>query len=95
MILGTLELTLRLDGAFSLKDKRRVLRSLLDHARRDFRVAAAEVEDHDLWNSAIIGVACVSNDPSHAESILQSVVDLFDAHPEVAVESAEKQIERR
>jgi len=95
MIVGTLELSLRLDGAFSLKDKRRVLRSLLDHARRDFKVSAAEVDDHDLWNSAIIGVACVSNDSAHAESILQSVIDLFDTHPEVAVESADKHIERQ
>ncbi|MDR3690798.1 MAG: DUF503 domain-containing protein [Fimbriimonas sp.] len=95
MIVGTLELCLRLDGAFSLKDKRSVLRSLLDHARRDFRVSAAEVDDHDLWNSAVIGIACVSNDAAHAESTLQHVIDLFDAHPAVAVESALKQVERR
>jgi uncharacterized protein len=95
MVVGTLELTLRIDGAFSLKDKRRVLRSLLDHAKRDFHVAAAQVADHDLWNSAVIGIACVSNDAGHAESVLQHVLDLFDAHPEVGVEDAIKVIERR
>jgi hypothetical protein len=94
MIVGTLELALRLDGAFCLKDKRQVLRSLLDKCRREFHVAAAEVEDYDLWNSAVIGVACVSNDAGHTESMLQHVVDLFDAHPEVAVEDAVKRIER-
>ena len=95
MIVGTVELSIRLDGAFCLKDKRRVLRSLLDHARRDYKVAAAEVGDQDLWNSAVIGIACVSNDSAHAESILQRVIDLFDNHPEVEIESTDKHIERR
>ena len=91
MIVGTLELHLRLDGCFSLKDKRRILRSLLDKARRDFHVSAAEVGDHDLWNVATLGVACVSNDRSHAESVLQHALDLVDNHPEVQVEAAHKE----
>jgi hypothetical protein len=82
-----------MDGCFSLKDKRQVLRSLTDRSRKICHVAVAEVEDHDLWNVATLGVACVSNDPRHAESILQSVIDLFDACPDVAVESAVKRIE--
>jgi uncharacterized protein YlxP (DUF503 family) len=94
MIIGTAEISLKIEGAFNLKDKRRVLRSLLDHARRDYHVAASEVDDQDLWNSAVVGIACVSNAPAHAESILQKVIDLFENHPEVAVEDAIKRVER-
>ncbi|HWA81860.1 MAG TPA: DUF503 domain-containing protein [Fimbriimonadaceae bacterium] len=94
MVVGSMELQLRLEGCESLKDKRQILRSLLDRARRDFNVAVAEVDDHDLWGNATIGVACVSNDAHHAESILQRVADLFDGHPEISVESALKRIER-
>lgn len=95
MVLGTLELELRLDGCFNLKDKRRILRSLLDHLHRDFHVAAAEVGDQELWNSAEIGVAAVSNDTGHVESVLQHIVDVVDAMPEVALVSASKDLERR
>ncbi len=94
MVVASIELCLRIDGAFSLKDKRRVLRSLLDRARREFAVAAAEVADHDLWNSAVVVAACVGNDAADLESVLQHVVDLFDSNPEVLVESADKHIER-
>jgi uncharacterized protein YlxP (DUF503 family) len=94
MVVGTLEISIKIEGAFSLKDKRRVLRSLLDRARRDYRVAASEVEDQELWNSSVVGIACVSNDAAHAESILQQVVDLFDSNPEVNVEDAIKRIAR-
>lgn len=95
MVIGTLALTLRLDGCRSLKDKRQILRSLLDKSRRQFHVAIAEVCEHDLWQNATIGVSCVSTNAGHAESVLQHVVDLFDACPDVAVEEAIKEIERR
>jgi uncharacterized protein len=93
VVVASVELVLRLDGCFSLKDKRHVLRSLTDRARRNCQVAAGEVGDNDLWNAAVVGASCVSNDVRHAESILQGVIDLFDASPEVAVESAVKRIE--
>jgi uncharacterized protein YlxP (DUF503 family) len=95
MIIGTLEIHLRIDGAFSLKDKRHVLRSLMDKARRDFQVSIAEIEDQDLWNVATIGVATVSNDATHAESVLNHVLESFDSNPEVRVELTNRNIERR
>ena len=94
MIIGSMELELRLDGCRSLKDKRHVLRSLMDRARHDFNVAIAEVGDNDLWGNATVGVACVSNGAQHAESILQHVIDAFDACPDVSVESASKSVDR-
>lgn len=94
MVVGSMEIQLRLEGCHSLKDKRQVLRSLLERVRHDFNVAIAEVDDQDLWGNATIGVSCVSNDAHHAESILQHVADSFDARPELSVESANKTIER-
>jgi uncharacterized protein YlxP (DUF503 family) len=94
MVVGTLELHLRLDGCYSLKDKRQVLRSFLDRLRRDFQVAVAEVGDHDLWNVATVGVACVSNDAGHAESVLQHVLDVIDKHPEIEVEGVVRELVR-
>lgn len=95
MIVGTLEIHLRLDGCFSLKDKRQILRSALDRARRDYHVSISEVADNDLWNVATIGVACITNDPVHAEAVLAKVLELFDSNPRVAVEAVNKIIDHR
>lgn len=94
MIVGALELALRLDGCYSLKDKRRILRALTERARRDFRVAVAEVADTDLWNVATLAVAFVGNDPVHVRSVLDRVRELFERHPEVVVEGASASVER-
>lgn len=94
MVTGTLEVSLRLGGCTSLKDKRQILRSLLDRARREFQVAIAEVGDLELWGNATLGVACVSNNSIHAESILQHVLDMVERDPRVEVEAVDRQFWR-
>ena len=75
MIVGVLQIELSIPGAYSLKEKRHVLKGLLERLRRDFAVSAAEVDRQDVWNSAMIGVAFVSNDARHAESHLRRALN--------------------
>jgi uncharacterized protein len=74
MIVGTLVLELRLPENHSLKGKRQVVKSLVARMHGRFNVAAAEVDDNDRWQTATIGVACVSNNAVHARQMLESVV---------------------
>ena len=85
MVVGTLQVSLRLDGCRSLKDKRHLVRGLLERLRREFQVAAAEVDDHGLWGNAEIGIACVSASRIHAESILQHAVNRIEASAQIEV----------
>lgn len=74
MIVGILRLRLRLPENASLKGKRGVVKSLCARIQGEFRVAAAEVGEHDLWQIAEIGVACVSNQRGRADAVLDRVV---------------------
>ena len=91
MYVGILQIELSVPGSYSLKDKRHVLKGLLECLRRDFAVSAAEVDRHDVWNSAIIGVAFVSNDARHAESHLQRALNALEKSRDAVV--ADSQIE--
>ena len=82
---GVCRLSIHLPESGSLKDKRQVARSLADRIRNQFNVAAAEVEDHDLWQRLTLGVSCVSNDAAHANEVLSRVVSY--------VESARRDVE--
>jgi uncharacterized protein YlxP (DUF503 family) len=68
-------ITLRLPESGSLKDKRQVVRSVMQRVRNKFQVAMAEVAESDAWQIAVLGAACVSNDRRHAESILNEIVE--------------------
>ncbi len=74
VIVGWAELDLLLPGSNSLKDKRQVLRSLLERLRNRFNLAAAEVSAQEQWSRAVIGLACVSNDHAHARQILDEAI---------------------
>jgi len=59
----------------SLKGKRRVLKSITTRVRSKFNVSIAEVSDNGLWQSAVVGVCCVSNDGRFTNEVLSRVVD--------------------
>ncbi len=86
MVVGILSIELRIDGAFSLKDKRAVLNRLRDRVRDKFNVAVAEVGDQDVWNSAVIGVAAISNDQVFVNQVLSKVMALVETIHECRVE---------
>lgn len=87
MVVGLGTVVLRIAGARSLKDKRRVLKSLLARLHNRFNVAAAEVGCQDKHQEAEVGIACVSTDSRHTSQILASVIDFIEVSGEVEIVS--------
>ena len=85
MIVGTLSIALRLPGAKTLKDKRKIVRGMIDVLRRRFGVSAAEVDDLTLSGNATIGIAFVSSSKTQVEKTLQAACEFVEAHAEVEV----------
>ncbi len=77
MNVGVCRLSLRLHGVRSLKEKRRISRSLIAQVSNKFNVAIAEVDDNDLWQRLTLGLCCVSNNASHADGTIESVVNFI------------------
>lgn len=92
MMTGSCEVSLYLPGSQSLKEKRRVLKSLMVRLRQRFNVSVAEVADHETWQRATIGISCVSGEYRHVEEMLQAVVDWLDGQDEVYVQGFHKEI---
>ena len=86
MRVGVSQITLRLPGCHSLKEKRQVIRSLTARVRNQFEVAIAEVDEQDSWHIAILGVSCVSNNSQHVDSVLARVQRFIEeTRPDVMV----------
>ena len=75
MNVGVCKIRLRLPENLSLKGKRQVLKSIISRIENKFNVSVAEVDDHDLWQLATLGVGCVSNDRRYTNEVLSKVVD--------------------
>ena len=75
----------------SLKQKRMVLRRVKDRTRDKFNVAVAEVEENDVWQRAVIGLAVVGNERRFVESSLDEVVRFVRSQAEVV--NAEREVQ--
>jgi uncharacterized protein len=78
MVVGILRLSLSIPVAASLKDKRQVLRKIIDRVKAKFDVAVAEVGENDLWQRGQIGVAAVGNDRRFINEVLDKVRGFVD-----------------
>lgn len=78
MHIGICVIELLIRESQSLKDKRRVIKSIKDRVRNQFNVSIAEVEKLNNRQEATLGIACVSNDSKHANSVVSSVLNLVE-----------------
>jgi len=76
---------LRLEGTRSLKDKRRVLKPLLEALRRKFNVSATEVDFHDLIGRATIGIGVVSTEAFQISKTTRQIERFIMSYPEVEI----------
>ncbi len=70
-----LTLELRIEHAHSLKEKRHVIKGLIERLRGKFNVSVSEIEDQDLHNSAVIAAVTVSPSRPFAAKVLEAVED--------------------
>jgi uncharacterized protein YlxP (DUF503 family) len=74
MVIATARIELDIPASASLKDKRRVVRSVIARLRRDYNLSVAEVDALDQWQRAVIGIVTVSNDVRYAHGLLEKAV---------------------
>jgi uncharacterized protein YlxP (DUF503 family) len=78
MVVGVCKVILNIDSAFSLKEKRQVVKSIVERLKSKFNASVAEVELNDVWKNAVIGISCVSNEASHADSMMANMVNFIE-----------------
>jgi len=85
MVVGVCTVELWIPESQSLKDKRQVLHSVKDRLRGKFNLSIAEVDGQDLWQKAVLGMACVANDGSHVEQVLEQALNVIKSMPTIEV----------
>jgi len=83
MTVGVLQLELSIGDAMSLKDKRRIIKSLKDRIAFGHNVSIAEVGALDEHRRSLMGVAMVANDHAYVEGALSKLVDFVRTMPSV------------
>ncbi len=92
MFVGVLKLALTIVGARTLKDKRRVVLSFKERVITRFKVSAAEIASLDDPRHAVLGVAVVSNEAAHCDSVLEEVARVASNLPDAMLSDRASEI---
>ena len=85
MIVGICEIELIIYEANSLKEKRHVIKSLIERIKSRFNASVAEVDYNDLWNRSLIGISVVSNKKALCESMILKIINFIDNDERVEI----------
>ena len=82
MVVAIAVAELHIPSARGLKEKRKVIKSLIDRLAHRYRISIAETGHHDLHQRAEIGLALVGSDGAHLEGLMQRIRGVFDSNPD-------------
>lgn len=87
MIVATCVIKLHLNGVYSLKEKRRIVKSLCTRLPQKFNLAAAEIEHQDVWQTAVLGLVTIGTDAGYLHGLLEKAVAWIEqARPDIPIE---------
>ncbi len=83
MVIGLLQMSLRMPESQSLKGKRQILLSLKTRLRQRFNISISETDHQDKWQLAALSVACVGTDREGVNRCLNQVRDAVEQEREL------------
>ena len=92
MHVGSLRVRLLLRQSQSLKDKRQVVRSVIERLRNGFHVSVAEVDARDDHKTLVLGVAAVGEEVESVQRTLEQIQNALRSHPVAEFVSAESEV---
>jgi len=82
-----------LGDAFSLKEKRQVVKSIIERLKNRYNISVAEVGKQNDRRWAVIGMACVSNSGEHVDQQLDHILDFMDKDGRFSVEEVDRELQ--
>ncbi|MHA6258751.1 DUF503 domain-containing protein [Sporosarcina sp. CAU 1771] len=68
--------------AASLKDKRSVLKRMIDRTKNSYNVSISEIEHQDLWQRTTIALVAVASSKDAAEREVRRTIRFLESNPE-------------
>ncbi|MDR3115035.1 MAG: DUF503 domain-containing protein [Treponema sp.] len=86
MIVSMIQIIFEIPDVETIKEKRRILRSVKDKLERRFHLSAAEVDLQDSLSFAQIGGALVSNSKDFGEMVLHKALAMIEKEVPVRIQ---------
>ena len=92
MLIATVKIKIHLPWVHSLKEKRMVVKSLIAKLQNKFNVSVAEIDEQDVHQIAVIGVAGLAGDAAMADSVIDHVLNFAEENTEAEIIGVERKV---
>lgn len=92
MRVAVLKIRLYAPWVHSLKEKRMVVKSVVAKVRNQFHVSVAEVEQQDIHQTVVIGIASIVAHNAQADSIIEEIIKFIECNTEAEIIDIEREI---
>ncbi len=79
MVVGTARISLYIQDSHSLKEKRKIVKSVIAKVQQRFNASIAEVDSNDKWQMIGLGISVVGNDRRFVNSVLDKILAYVDS----------------
>lgn len=92
MVIGVVKVRIYTPWVHSLKEKRMVVKSICAKVRNKFSVSIAEVEEQDIHQTTVIGLACIAGEAAHADSMMDHIINFIESNTEGEIVQIDREI---
>ena len=80
-----MEVTLRASWVHSLKEKRMVIKSIVQKLKNKFNISIAKIESQDIHNTIIIGIAGICANSAQLDSTMEHIIAFIECNTEAEI----------
>jgi len=91
MIILFMKVTLRASWVHSLKEKRMVVKSIVQKLKNKFNISVAEAENQDTHNTLVIGIAGICANSAQSDSIMEHIITFIESNTDAEIIDIKKE----
>ncbi|MEG2934899.1 MAG: DUF503 domain-containing protein [Clostridium sp.] len=88
-----MHVTLRATWVHSLKEKRMVVKSLVQRVKNKFNVSVSEIDEQDIHQTIVIGIAGIGGTSAQLDSTMENIVNFIENNTDAEIIGIEEEVE--
>jgi uncharacterized protein YlxP (DUF503 family) len=85
------KITLRASWSHSLKEKRMVVKSIVQKLKNKFNISVAEVEEQDIHQIIVIGIAGICGTSAQVDATLENIITFIECNTDAEIINIQKE----
>lgn len=86
-----MKITLRASWVHSLKEKRMVVKSIVQKLKNKFNASVAEVDNQDIYQMIVIGVAGICGTSAQVDSTMENIITFVESNTDAEIIDIQKE----